>query len=743
MKLDAQSIIGTPLSRVDGPKKVSGHARYTADRHLPGMLVAVPVCATVGNGRVTAIATDAARAMPGVVQVFTHENLGTLHRLPEDSTLRLDEKRPPLQDDAVRYYGRYVALVVGRTFEEASAAAGAVDVAYDAEAPDVSNELSPDEPPETSTQRGDAEGAFAGAPVRIDARYTTPPETHNPIELHASVAAWEDGALTLYETTQAIVNHRAVLATMLGVPLDDVRVVTHYLGGGFGGKLWPWHHSLLAAQAARKLGRPVKLVVSRRMMFQNVGHRAATQQRVRLGAQPDGRLVALCHDHLHHVAQGEPNDEDCGEATGYLYSTPHLRVTGGVCTRDVGPNTSMRGPGAVPGLFALESAMDELAVRLGMDPVQLRLANEPGHDEDEDVPFSSRHLRECLHVGAERFGWSRRQAGVGAMKEGDTILGWGMACASWMAKRRPAEVALVFDADGGVTVRSATQDIGTGTYTVLAQMAARATGVDVARVKVEIGDTRLPPGPWSGGSMATASLIPAVEAAAAEAIAKLLRAAAGPSGPFAGSDPALLAFTSGEVTRTDGSGGVPFGQVLRGAALSAIEGQGESPESSKDPQAKSLSIHSYGCHFVEVAWQPAIARLAVRRIVTVIDAGTILNPKTGRNQIEGAVHMGVGMALFEETHYDGRSGAPVNANLADYIMVTHADAPEVDVTFLPYPDTALNAYGARGIGEIGLAGVAPAIAAAVYHATGVRVRDLPIRIEDLLADAGPTDKETP
>ncbi|WUR15734.1 xanthine dehydrogenase family protein molybdopterin-binding subunit [[Empedobacter] haloabium] len=722
------NVIGAALPRIDGPKKVSGHARYTADRHLPGMLVALPVGATIGKGRVTAIDTAAALALPGVQAVYTHRNFGRLHRLPEDSALRLDEKQPPLQDDTVRYYGQYVALVVADTFERASAAAAAVRVSYAPATPDVSQVEHPDRPAEPSTQRGDPDRAFAAAPVQVDATYTTPVETHNPIELHASVAQWEAGHLTLYETTQAIVNQRAVVATLLGVPLEAVRVVTEYLGGGFGGKLWPWQHCLLAAQAARLLGRPVKLVVSRHVMFHNVGHRAETRQRVRLGAQPDGRLLSVRHDYTWHVARGEPNEENCGEATGYLYSTQNLRVAGGPAERDVGPNTSMRGPGAVPGLFALESAMDELAVKLAIDPVQLRLANEPAHDEMENLPFSSRHLRECLHRGAERFGWARRNPAVGAMREGATILGWGMACASWMAKRRPAEVTVLLRADGGVTVQSATQDIGTGTYTVLAQMTARATGVDVNRVKVEIGDTALPPGPWSGGSMATASLIPAVEAAARAAIRQLLARAA----PVLGRPAALLAFRNGTVGRTDGSGAVPFGELLRRLGHQHVAGHGASPASSADPHAKDLSIHSYGCHFVEVGWQPALARLAVRRVVTVIDAGTIVNPKTGRNQIEGAVQMGVGMALFEQTHYDRRSGAPVNANLADYILVTHADAPQVDVTFLPYPDRALNEYGARGIGEIGLAGVAPAIAAAVYHATGIRVRDLPIRIEDLL-----------
>jgi xanthine dehydrogenase YagR molybdenum-binding subunit len=338
------------------------------------------------------------------------------------------------------------------------------------------------------------------------------------------------------------------------------------------------------------------------------------------------------------------------------------------------------------------------------------------------VPFSSRHLRECLELGAQRFGWQSRDPGIGAMRDGDTILGWGMASATWPGMRGKAQVSLSFHDDGTVHVRSATQDIGTGTYTVLAQMAAHETGVDVARIKVEIGDTDLPPGPTSGGSMATASLVPALVMAARHAIRQLL-------------DVAGRQDEGGE-PRYDGGrvmpGALEFGEVLRRAGVERVEGQGISKGSSADRHAKDVSIRSFGAHFVEVAWQPAIARLAVRRVVSVIDGGRIVNARTARNQIEGAVQMGVGMALFEETHYDARHGAPVNGNLADYLMVTHADAPEVDVTFLDYPDGALNEYGARGVGEIGLVGVAPAITAAVYHATGKWIRSLPVKIEDLL-----------
>jgi xanthine dehydrogenase YagR molybdenum-binding subunit len=715
-------IIGAALPRVEGPLKVSGHAKYTADHHHPGMLVAVPVCATVAVGTIRHIDCHAARAMPGVRAILTRGTIGHIARLPDRSRLQIDEKVPPLQDDEVRYYGQFVALVLADTFEQARDAAAAVQVDYEAATPDVRMDMAPDDEPEVASERGDADAAFGNAAVQVDETYRTPVETHNPMELHATVARWEGDRLTVHETTQAIVNHRGVLAAMLQVPEERVRVITSYLGGGFGGKLWPWAHSLLAAQAARVAGRPVKLVVTRQMMFRNVGHRTNTQQRIRLGAGADGRLLSLRQDFLYHDSRAGVSEESCGEATGYIYATPNLRVTGAACRRDLGVNTAMRGPGVVPGMYAVESAMNELADRLRMDPVALRLLNDTSRDESKDVAFSSRHLSECLELGAERFGWSRRDPGIGAMRDGDAVLGWGMASATWPGMRTKAQVTVRLHDDGTVHVRSATQDIGTGTYTVLAQMAAHETGVDVARVKVEIGDTDLPPGPVSGGSMATASLVPAVAMAARHAIRQLLDVA----GRVVGGGEA--AFDAGRVM----PGGLAFADVLRRAGVGHVEGQGVSKGSSADPHAKDVSIRSFGAHFVEVAWQPAIARLAVRRVVSVIDGGRIVNARTARNQIEGAVHMGVGMALFEETHYDPRHGAPVNANLADYLMVTHADAPAVDVTFLDYPDEALNEYGARGVGEIGLVGVAPAITAAVHHATGKRIRALPVKIEDLL-----------
>jgi xanthine dehydrogenase YagR molybdenum-binding subunit len=585
------------------------------------------------------------------------------------------------------------------------------------------------------SERGDAERAFSDAPATLDATYVTPAETHNPIELHATIAHWDGETYTFYETTQSISIHLGTLSQMLGVPKEKIRVISRYLGSGFGGKLWMWPHSLLAAAATRQTGRPVKLVISRKMMFQNVGHRPVTQQRVRLSAEHDGRLTSVQHDYLNHVAIADEYQESCGEVTPVIYSTPNLRVTSGLTRRNVGSPTAMRGPGAVPGLYAIESAMNELARELNLDPVELRLRNEPPVDESTGLPFSSRHLVECLRTGAERFGWSQRSAGVGSMHRDGLTLGWGVAACVWPGMRFSAAADVDLRADGSARVVCGTQDIGTGTYTVLAQLVAEETGIPLDRIEVGLGDSVLPPGPVSGGSAVTASVIPAVFDAVRSAIKLVLsRAAAVDGSPFKGAAEDALAFSAGRVHRKGEAPehGVPFGHILEAAKMRAASGSGSAKGGFDDPLKKRFSIYSYGAHFAEVTWQPEIAQLRVSRVVTVIDGGRIVNPSAARNQIEGAVVMGVGMALFEHTMYDGQTGAPINSNLADYIIASNADTPELDVTFLDHPDTVFNELGVRGIAEIGLAGIAAAITDATHHATGVRVRKLPIMIEDLM-----------
>jgi xanthine dehydrogenase YagR molybdenum-binding subunit len=540
--------------------------------------------------------------------------------------------------------------------------------------------------------------------------------------------------LTLYESSQGVVNLRSVLAQMFGLPNENVRVITKFVGSGFGDKLFPWAHCALAAAAARQLSKPVKLVLSRKMMFHGVGHRPRTQQRVRLGATPEGKLVSLQHDYIYQRSMLDAHHEDCGEATPFHYSVPNLRVTFGRAKRNIGAGADMRGPGAVPGMYATESAMNELADQLKIDPVKLRMINEPKIDEGSGLPFSSRHLLECFELGVEKFGWSKRTPQVGSMQRDGLILGWGMAGCAWVAGRFAAAANVELRDDGTTRVACATQDIGTGTYTILAQLASQKTGVPLEKVEVLLGDTSLPAGPLSGGSLATASIVPAVFAAADSAIASLMMVAATtPGSPFAGRKPEDLALQNGRIfVKTDGPGnGVLFADLLRRANLRLVTGSGDGQATFGDPKPK-FSQHSFGCHFVEVTWQPETARLRVSRVVTVIDAGRIINPLAGRNQIQGAVVMGIGMALFEHTSYDPQNGAPINSSMADYIVAVNADTPPIDVHFLDFPDKEINELGARGIGEIGLAGIAAAITDAVHHATGVRVRELPVTLEKLL-----------
>ena len=728
--------LGGSLPRIDGPLKVSGRAVYTSDISLPGMLHAVPVCSTIASGRILTIDDSKAKLLPGVKAVFYKGNIGPFYRADPamKPTARVEEKRAPLEDDEVSYYGQYIAVVVAETMEQAQAVADAVSVTYAATEHNVEATLADAAQVNVDSERGAAQTAFDSAPVNIDYTYATPAETHNPIELHSTVAVWEGDTVTLYETTQGVVNPRNVLCQVLGVPRENVRVVSHFLGSGFGGKLFPWTHSALAAGAARTLGCPVKLVLSRQSMFQTVGHRARTRQRMRLAASKEGKLVSLQQDFACHTAMLDDFKEDCGEPTPFMYSVPNLRVTSALHKRNVGPTTTMRGPGAVPGLYAIESAMDELAIKLSMDPVELRLRNEPVDDEGRGIPFSSRHLPECLRVGAEKFGWASRNPRVGAMRRDGLTIGWGMAACAWGAERFPAEASVELRTDGTARVAIATQDIGTGMYTVLALVTAETIGIPVERIEVRLGDTILPPGPLSGASRATASVIPAVIEAARQAIQAVLASAASQTATlFNGVPKEDLSFAKGSVVVKGASTqGIPFEQILRLANLRGVTGSGKSAATAGVKTRSGYSLHSFGSHFCEVTWQPEIARLRVSRFVTVIDGGRIINLKTARNQIEGSVVMGIGMALFEETKYDSRFGSPLKSNLADYMMRTNADSPEIDVTFLDHPDTEVNELGARGIGEIGLAGAAAAITAAIHHATGVRIRELPVRIEDLL-----------
>ena len=647
------AVIGAALPRIDGPLKTTGTAKYASDYNFPRMVYAVPVCATIASGQIKSLDASAAEKMPGVCLILHHGNIGPLFR--NISGGRNSENRPPFEDETIYYWGQYVALAVAETFQQAQAAAAAVKVAYTPAKFDVNPKLDDDLPaigatggPRLLNHRGDVDAAFNSAEVKLDETYITPVETHNPMEMHATTAVWDGKKFTLYETSQGVINHKQVMTQVLNVPNENLEVITRFIGSGFGGKLFPWPHCALAASAARQLNRPVKLTVSRKMMFSNVGHRPRTQQRMRLSAT-NGKLVSLAHDYRNHTSYIDDVRENCGEATPFLYSVANLRVSSALLKRNVGTPTPMRGPGAVPGLFALESAMDELAIKLNQDPVAFRIAHDTLIDEDKNKPFSSRHLKECLEVGSEKFGWAKRTPAVGSMRKGDLILGWGVACASWGASRGNSEASLQLRDDGTARVSSGTQDVGTGTYTIVAQVVSDKTGIPTSKIDVVLGSSSLPPGPMSGGSTATATVIPSIAEAANAAIRVVLGTAANtPKSPFQGKSADSLAMSNGRIHEKSKSPdtGVPFEQILKLANVASANGEGKTGGLQSDPKARDLSTHSFGAQFVEVEWDPGIARLRVSRVVSVIDAGRILNPKTGGNQIAGAVVMGIGMACL-------------------------------------------------------------------------------------------------
>jgi xanthine dehydrogenase YagR molybdenum-binding subunit len=728
----ATTVIGQSANRFDGRKKVTGQADYAADHTLYGLVHGYGVMSTIASGRVTKIDAAAAESAPGVVAVLHRGNILPLYRSSNDweTQTTVGEVRPPFEDDRIYYAGQFVALVVAKTFEQARDAAPLVKITYEEEKPLVGWSDDPKIEPQDEAKRGNPDEAFAHAEVLHEATYLTPAEMHNPIEMHGAVARWEGDRLTVYSSTQGVIFERNALAMVLGVPVDRVTVLSPYLGSGFGGKLFLWPHTVLAAAAAKQLQRPVKVSVTRSMMFTTVGHRPSTKQSLKLAAKRDGELTAVQHDTVCHTSFTDTYLEDCGTTTKALYTAKNLHVAHAVARVNRGTPTAMRAPGSAPGLFALESAMDELAIKLNMDPVELRLKNIAGIEQDSGKPWSSNHLHECLTVGAEKFGWSKRNAAPGSMTGGEKILGWGVAACSWPADRMSCSARVDILADGSVRASCATQDIGTGTYTVIAQVVSELTGLPFEKIEVKLGDTSLPPGPISGGSWVTATVAPAVAEATRLALKRLTTIAVDKQGPLAGANEKSIETRSGALYNKNDNKRASFAEVLASRRLASLSGE---VASSLGADAEKFAFRSFGAHFVEVEWEPAIARLRVARCVSVLDGGRMINPKTAHNQIAGAIVMGVGMAMFEETRYDERSGRPINSNFADYVVSTNADTPQMDITFLDYPDLHLNEFGARGIGEIGLTGLAASVANAVYHATGKRVRELPITLDKLMA----------
>ncbi|MBA1242482.1 xanthine dehydrogenase family protein molybdopterin-binding subunit [Pseudomonas japonica] len=734
--------IGAPQRRIDGRHKVTGRARYAADHPVKNLTYAYGVYSTIASGTVLSIDDRAARAMPGVLAVLHHGNMPALHRSPAAAftfdiraITYVDEHRLPFEDDQVYYPGQFVALVVADSFERAREAAQQVKVQYRTGelVPGLEQSLQrkPAADGGAGHTRGNADAALATAVHKVEATYTTPVEVHNPMEMHSTTAYWENGRLSVYESTQGVVNHRNVLANVFDLTPDRVEVKAPFIGSGFGSKLFPWPHSIAACAAAKVTGRPVQLVVPRAQMFTTVGHRPETSQRLQVAADANGKLVAIKHESVNTTSMVDVYIENCGGVTKSLYSCPNVVVSHASAPVNRGTPTSMRAPGAAPGLFALESAMDELALACDMDPLAFRQKNLSSRDESTGLPWSSNHLAEALSTAAERFGWQQRKPGTGAMREGDEIIGYGLGACNWEAYRIPAEARVTLRADGTALAQCGLQDIGTGTYTIVAQTVADLTGLPLERIEVELGSSAFPAGPLSGGSWATASVMPAVAEATRLALRKLSGYATGKGGPFAGTAPEALTVSGGRLS--DGQRAMAFADVLKNQRLSRAEAEYQSPGAD----TSKFAFRSFGAHFVEVRWDPGISRLRVARVVSAIDVGRVVNPLAARNQVEGAIVMAIGMALFEAAEFDPRNGLPVNNNYAEYVVPVNADQPEIDVILLDHPDLHLNEFGVRGIGEIGVTGLAAAVANAVYHATGKRIRNLPITLDKLM-DGIPT-----
>ena len=706
--------MGTPLPRVDGHLKVTGGARYAAEFHPDGLAYAATHDSTIPAGRIVAIETGAAAHAPGVLLVLTHLDADRLSYHSPAERPAVDpvagEQLRVLQDAEVRFSGQPVALVVAKTQAQALYAASLVRVTY-ALASERRLRFAPELARPTSdaaakkgrgpeTKRGDPDGAFAAAPVRVEATYLQAREQHNAMEPHVAVAQWQGDQLTLWSKTQWVGNERDEIARRFGIDPGQVRVINPFVGGAFGSALRTWPHVTLAAMAARHASRPVRLELTRRQLSTAIGFRPQTQQRVALGADRDGRLTAMIHEVTGQTSTYEEFAEGTLAPAATTYACPNRRTRYGLVAMNVSTPCPMRGPGWATGLIGQEMAMDELAEALQLDPIELRLRNYAERDPTKNLPWSSNKLRDCYRQGAERFGWNRRAAEPRTMRHGRELVGFGMATAIYHVARYPTSASATLFADGTVTVRCATTDMGPGTYTSATQVAADALGLPVQRVRFELGDSTYPAAKEHGGSTTMASVGSAVQAACAALRSKL----------------AALGQGADE-------------DLLRRAGLQSLEAEASA---APGEEAKTHSSVGFGAIFAEVRVDPDLCTVRVARLVGAYDAGRIINPKLAHSQCIGGMVGGIGMALLEETEWDENLGRVANATIAEYLLPVCADVHELDATFVASEDPIMNPLGVKGLAELGLCGVAPAIANAVWHATGKRVRELPITPDRLL-----------
>ncbi|WP_175941080.1 xanthine dehydrogenase family protein molybdopterin-binding subunit [Caballeronia sp. BCC1704] len=734
------SVIGQPMDRTDGVLKVTGQARYCGDNSEAKLAHAVLITSTVAKGRIASIDASRAQSMPGVLFVMTYRNA---MRLPHSGK---PDAQPPairglslLQTNDVRYSNEPVAVVVADTLEHAQGAARFVDIRYDAATPNADFDRARPtayQPQKMmgraiTTQRGDVDAGLRQGPTRLNTVYTTPIEHHNPMEPHATLARWDGPKLTLYDTTQGVSGARSSVAKFFGIPEDDVRVICPFVGGGFGCKGSVWSHVVLAAMAAKHTGRPVKLVLDRTQMFGMVGNRPFTEQRIAVSAREDGTMTGMRHDVVSTTSTFEDWTESSAIVTRMSYAVPNLSTSHKLVKLDVGTPTFMRAPGEMSGSFALETAMDEMAYQLAMDPLALRIKNYANMEPQEKKPWSSKALMECYQEGAQKFGWSKRRAAPRSMREGNTLIGWGVATATYPANRSESSAIARILPDGTAMVAAGTQDLGTGTYTVMTQVAADALGFPPAYVNFALGDSSLPKAPGSGGSQSVASVSPAVQAASRQARDQLIAMAIADRGsPVAGLSRDDVTVSNGwVVSRSNPDKRDPAAAVIArngGKPIEAIA------TTKPGDEKKEYAFHSFGAVFAEVHVDAELGTIRVPRIVGVYDVGNLLNEKTAHSQLMGGIVWGVGSALMEKSDLDPRYGRYTNANLAEYHVPVNADIGQIDIAFVGKPDPFINPLGVRGIGEIGITGVAGAIGNAVYHATGVRVRDLPITLDKVM-----------